>query len=355
MNILNKPPELSKVATTPGHITSGVPAEPPSASELGPVGRFIQENFLHYNAGTVKDAGDAYRDLMEKGGKGFLAMAGAMSTAELGISLAKMIREGKIHAISCTGANLEEDVFNLVAHDKYLRLPSYTDLTAEDDKLLGEEGLPRVTDASIPEREAMNVIEEIMKEYWFDASEDGESFFPYEYLFRAIRDGELEDSYEIDPQNSWMVAASDKNIPIFVPGWEDSTLGNMFASLVFKGEIDPHCVKGGIEQMVELAHWYLENSKGAGGFIELGGGIAADYSICVVPMLKEDLKMGDKVPFWAYYLQVCDAHTSYGGYSGAEPNEKVSWMKLEPKTPRFSIQSDATVIAPLFFAYVLGE
>ncbi len=353
-----KPPEgLRKETLVPGHQVGGMPSQiDEKDSSLGTVGTFIEKNFRHFNAATLHEAAEAYKNLLDRGGKGFLAMAGAMSTAEIGISLAEMIRRGKIHAISATAANVEEDLFNLIAHSKYLRLPSYSDLTPADDVLLGKKGLPRVTDTSIPEREAMKVVEEIISEYWEEADENGQSYFPHEFFYRCIKDEELEDHYEIDPKDSWMVAAAERNLPLYVFGWADSTMGNVFASKVFKGEIeDPHTVKGSIQYMVHLAHWYLANSHGEGiGFIELGGGIAADGPICVVPMLKEDLKMGDKVPYWAYYLQVCDAHTSYGGYSGADPNEKLSWMKLEPSTPRFSVQSDATIVAPLLFAYVLG-
>ena len=56
---------------------------------------------------------------------------GAYATA-----LAEMIRQDKVHAIVCTGANLEEDIFNLVAHDYYERVPHYRHLTADDEQAL---------------------------------------------------------------------------------------------------------------------------------------------------------------------------------------------------------------------------
>jgi deoxyhypusine synthase len=62
-----------------------------------------------------------------------ITLAGAMSTGELGISLAEMIRQGKVDIISCTGANLEEDVMNLVAHSHYKRIPNYRDLTPQQE------------------------------------------------------------------------------------------------------------------------------------------------------------------------------------------------------------------------------
>jgi deoxyhypusine synthase len=316
----------------------------------------MEANYHHFNAMTCVEASQAFCSLIENGGKMFLAMAGAMSTAEIGISLAEMIRKGKIHAICCTGANLEEDIFNLVAHSKYLRLPSYRDLTAEDEKILEEEELPRVTDTAIPEKAAMNLIEDIIGDYWREADAAGEAYFPHEYLYRLLREGKLDDDFDIDPKNSWMLAAAEHDIPIFVPGWEDSTLGNVFAAYCLKGEIhDSHCVKGGIEYMKSLAEWYEENSDGEGvGFFQIGGGISGDFPICVVPMLRLDIGRGDDIPFWSYFCQISDSTTSFGSYSGAVPNEKITWSKLSEDTPRFVIESDASIVAPLVFAYVLG-
>ena len=352
----NKPPELRKEPTMPGHQEGGVPAEPPSPSKLGPVGKFITDNYHHFNAATVKEASEAYCALIDKGGKMFLSMAGAMSTAELGISLAEMIRQGKVCAICCTGANLEEDIFNLVAHSKYLRLPSYRDLTPEDEQILLDGNLPRVTDTCIPEKAAMKVIEDIVIEYFREADAAGESYFPHEYLYRMIRDGRLDDDFEIDPAHSWMLAAAEKDLPIYVPGWEDSTLGNMFAAHCIKGDFASSIVKGGVEYMMDLAEWYQREMDGPGiGFFQIGGGIAGDFSICVVPMLKVDLGMDEKIPFWAYFCQIGDSTTSFGSYSGAVPNEKITWDKLAPETPRFMIESDATIVAPLIFSYVLGR
>jgi deoxyhypusine synthase len=341
----------------PGHEQGGMPATMDEKHPgLGPVGRFVERNFRHFNAATTHEAAEAYADLIDRGGKMFLAMAGAMSTGELGISLAEMIRREKVHAICCTGANLEEDVFNLVAHSKYLRLPAYRDLTPEDEEAILDAELARVTDTCIPERDAMNKIEDIVKEYWHEADENEESYFPHEYLYRCLKEGALDDEFDIDPRDSWMVAAAERDLPIFVPGWGDSTLGNMFASLCVKGDIkDSHCVKGDIDYMVELCFWYKKTAKGAGiGFFQIGGGIAGDFPICVVPLLRNDLRDED-TPLWSYFCQISDSTTSFGSYSGAVPNEKITWEKLGKETPRFVIESDAAIVAPLIFAYVLGQ
>jgi len=348
-------PGMRKEPLIPGHEEGGTITEAPE--KLGPLGKFMERNFLHYNAGNIIDASRGYCDVIDSGGKMFVSLAGAMSTAELGISLAEMIREGKIHGISCTGANLEEDLFNLVAHSKYLEIPSWRDLTPKDEKALLNAELPRVTDVCIPEEEAMNKVSSVILEYWQEADEKGQSYFPHEYLCRALTDGKFDDDFEIDPKDSWLYAAAKKNIAIYVPGWEDSTLGNMFAACLLRGEVsNPHIVRGGIEYMAHLCDWYVNESKGAGiGFFQIGGGIAGDFPICVVPLLKVDLKLDDKIPLWSYFCQISESHVSYGGYSGAVPNEKITWMKLGPETPRFVIESDATIVAPLMFAYVLGK
>jgi deoxyhypusine synthase len=217
----------------------------------------------------------------------------------------------------------------------------------------------RVTDTCIPEMEAMRRIENVVLEEWVAADKAGERFFPHEFMYKILRDGKLKDSYQIDPRNSWMVAACEKNLPMIVPGWEDATLGNMFAGHCISGDVkNVHTVRTGIEYMMELAEWYTNNARPMGelgsiGFFQIGGGIAGDFPICVVPMLHQDLQRTD-VPLWGYFCQISDSTTSYGSYSGAVPNEKITWGKLGAETPKFIVESDATIVAPLIFAYLLG-
>jgi deoxyhypusine synthase len=320
----------------------------------GPVSQFIDRHYRHFNAAALRDAADGYVRHLDAGGKMIVTLAGAMSTAELGVSLAEMIRRDKVHAISCTGANLEEDLFNLVAHDHYERIPRYRELSAADEQALLERHLNRVTDTCIPEEEAMRRIERIVADRWEAADRAGERRFPHEFLYDLLRDGSLRHYYQIDPRDSWMVAAAEKNLPIFVPGWEDSTLGNVFAAMCLNGRINsPTTVKGGIEYMMTLARWYeAVTAEVSIGFFQVGGGIAGDFPICVVPMLSQDLYRPD-IRLWGYFCQVSDSTTSYGSYSGAVPNEKITWGKLGPDTPSFVIESDATIVVPLIFAKVL--
>jgi deoxyhypusine synthase len=315
---------------------------------------FMKHHYRHFNAAALVDAADAYVEQISNGHKMMITLAGAMSTAELGLSLAEMIRQDKVQIITCTGANLEEDIFNLVAHDHYKRVPNYRDLSPEDEMALLNDHYNRVTDTCIPEEEAMRRIERQLLEVWTKAKNDNKRYFPHEYLYQIIRSGALDDYMQINPEDSWMVAASEKNIPIIVPGWEDSTTGNMFAAHCMRGEFESSTVKSGIEYMMFLADWYTKNAGDKGvGFFQIGGGIAGDFPICTVPMLRQDMEM-EKTPFWSYFCQISDSTTSYGSYSGAVPNEKITWEKIDVDTPKFVIESDATIVAPLIFAYVLG-
>jgi deoxyhypusine synthase len=190
------------------------------------------------------------------------------------------------------------------------------------------------------------------------AAEAGERRTPAGVLLEVLDDPTLEQHYQIDPTNSWMLAAKEMGIPVFAPGWEDSTTGNIFAANVMMGNVCSHtCVKTGTEQFQALIEWYEENHGNGGhpsvGFFQIGGGIAGDFAICAVPCITQDLQR--EVPYWGYFCQITDARPSYGGYSGAPANEKITWGKLAGATPRFDINSDAAIVAPLIFGYVLGD
>ena len=322
---------------------------------LGPISTFLKHHFRHFNAAALVDAAEGYIRHLDKGGTMLVTLAGAMSTAELGVSLAEMIRRGKVHAISCTGANLEEDVFNLVAHDYYERVPHWRDLSVQDEQALLDRHMNRVTDTCIPEEEAMRRIESVILREWMAADSKGERLFPHQFFYRILQSPDLQKSFQIDRADSWLFAAMERNLPIFVPGWEDSTLGNMYAGHCISGDVkNVHTVRTGIEYMISLADWYTRTCKESSiGFFQIGGGIAGDFPICVVPMLRQDLQRKE-TPLWGYFCQISDSTTSYGSYSGAIPNEKITWEKLAVETPKDLIESDASIVAPLLFARVLG-
>jgi deoxyhypusine synthase len=316
-----------------------------------PILELLVRDYKNFNARATRDALIAYWRHIEGGGRMFWAVAGAMSSAQLGVTLAPAIRAGLIHGISCTGANLEESLFRLVAHDHYKDFPDYRYFTKQDDTKILEDRMRRVTDTSIPEDEAFRVVEKSIVPTWKKATEKGERRFWHEYFYELIQ--------SVDPKlhqgsadECWLLAAAKAKLPIVVPGYEDSTFGNIFASHVKHGECGASISKSGIEYMAAFYDQYRELSSGAGvGFFQIGGGIAGDFPICVVPSIKYDLEQPVKP--WAYFCQISDSTTSYGSYSGATPNEKITWDKLTEETPMFVIESDATIVAPLILSALL--
>lgn len=312
---------------------------------------FVLKNYKNFNARSTRDALLAYHRHIQAGGKMFWAVAGAMSSAQLGITLAPAIRAGLVHGLSVTGANLEESLFRLVAHKSYVDFPDYRYLTKKDDTKILEDRMRRVTDTSIPEDEAFRVVEKFIVPAWKRATEKNERHFWHEYFYELIQ-SLPSNLHEGVTEDCWLLAAAKAKLPIVVPGYEDSTFGNIFASHVKLGECSASIAKSGIEYMGAFYDQYRELSSGAGvGFFQIGGGIAGDFPICVVPSIKYDLEQ--PVRPWAYFCQISDSTTSYGSYSGATPNEKITWDKLTEDTPMFVIESDATIVAPLVLTALL--
>lgn len=314
----------------------------------------MDRNFLHFNSRETVDAAKAWREHDKKGGKMFLAMGGAMSTAQIGVSLAEMIRKDKIHGICCSANNLEEDIFNLIGRSSYYSVPNYKDLTPEREKDLYNKNYSRITDICIPNNVFLYIREKILP-FWKKADQNHERFFPFDFFYQLFESRVLEEDFNVDVKNSWVFAAFEKKLNIYTPGYEDCTTGNMFTACVMEGLVKKiDTIKSGFEQMELLANWYENESKNHSiGFFQIGGGVSGDFPICVVPMLQQDLKRS--VPYWGYFAQIGDSTTSYGSYSGAVPNEKITWGKLDIDTPKFMINSDATIVAPLIFNYVLNN
>ena len=302
---------------------------------------FIESHYQHFNAGELSRCTRSLIEFSNSGGKLVIALAGAMSTAQIGRSLAPVILAGKVHSISCTGANLEEDLFLLLAGDKYETVEDWRSQSAMEDYDLNLRGMNRVTDVCIPEDAAIRRVESMILEIWKE-----EPRLPHEHLYALLERIELGPRSE----NSWLLAAKQMNIPILVPGWEDSTLGNLFAAACIRGDLTPDMVRSGVHYMIDFSDWYKSQTDPV-GFLQIGGGIAGDFPICVVPMLNQDL--GEQVSLWSWFGQISESSTSFGGYSGAPPNEKISWGKIGIDTPRFVIESDATIVLPLILTCLL--
>jgi len=320
-----------------------------------PVSEFLESHFRHFNAREVLEAAKGYVRFMDTNeGSMMVSMAGAMSTAEIGKTLAPLIRNGYVQAISSTGANIEEDLFNLLGNSRYEEARQWRYLSMEDDHALLKQGLNRVTDTCIPE-DVMLELHSALLECWHRAAHNGQRFFHWEYIYQLVQANWFDSRCDVPLQDSWVIAACDMGIPIYTPGAEDSTLGNMFCSDVMQGRLPSHTLlKSGTEQFEHLSRWYLQEQKAHDvGFFQIGGGVAGDFAMCVVPSLIQDHQLQCK--HWRYFTHIGDAVTSYGGYSGCPANEKVTWDKLDPDTENYTINSDASIVAPLIFQYVVEQ
>lgn len=309
---------------------------------------FVMKTFHHFNAGALKRALIDYYDLVVKReGRMFLAMAGAMSSGKLGIVIAEAIRRGLIHGMSVTGANLEESLFRLVADNDYKAFPNYRFHSLQDETSILKAKMRRVTDVTIPEDEAFRKVEKYLVPMWNEASSRQNRMFWYEFFYLLLRNESLTTEFQSDPGDCWLLEAARHNLPLIVGGYADSTFGNIFAAHCVSTGCNPLIAKSDIEQFMHFYEIYEGLSEGSGvGFFQIGGGIAGDFPICVVPSRIYDLEDPSTKP-WAYFCQISDSVTSYGGYSGATPNEKITWDKLTENTPMHVIESDATIVFPI--------
>ena len=347
-------PENNKVST--GALSADV------KKSSAPVSAFAERVLLHCNGGSTKEAALWLKNHLAKGGKLVVTLAGALSSFQIGVTLAELIRKDKVHLISATAANHEESYYRYAAHSHYAYIPRYTELTPEQEAELRDAGLRRITDTFLPEDESVRLMEPHLLKMWQSAQKKGERYFPHEYFRRLFSEKLINADPAANPADCWAYAAYEKNIPVIIPGFEDSTMGNIFSSYTYSGPhkkksdiiIDAKVMKSGLEYFHLLYDWYMETSKNHPiAFLQLGGGIAADFPICVAPSLKHDLKLHHKVRDWAGFIEIGSSPMSYGSYSGAGGKEKITWDKLSTKSYYQIIQSDVTVAFPWIAAVLL--
>jgi deoxyhypusine synthase len=327
-----------------------------------PVSKFAERTLLHCNGGSTMEAALWLKNHLNNGGKLVITLAGALSSFQIGVILAELIRKDKVHLISTTGANHEESYYRYVAHSHYANIPRYTELTPEQEAELRDAGLRRITDTFLPEDESVRIMEPHLLKMWQEAQDKNERYFPHEYFRRLFEEKLIQPDPKANPDDCWAYAAFEKNIPIVIPGFEDSSMGNIFAAYTYNGShkkkdslvLDGNVMKSGMEYFHSMADWYMKESKDAPiAFLQLGGGISADFPICVVPFLKSDLKVEGKVRDWEGFIEIGSSPMSYGSYSGAGGKEKITWDKLSTESYYQIIQSDITVAFPWIAAVLL--
>lgn len=350
--LIEEEPNAKTTGTVSGHVKNAG----------APVSAYAQRTLNHLNGGSTYQAALWLKNHLKKGGKIVVTLAGALSSFQVGVMLAELIRKNKVHLVSATGANHEESYYRYVAHSHYAYIPRYTELTPEQEAELRDAGLRRITDTFLPEDESVRIMEPHLLKMWQEAQDNGESYLPHEYFRRLFAEKLIKPDPKANPLDCWAYAAYEKNIPIVIPGFEDSTMGNIFASYTYQGALkkkgdvvlDGKIMKTGLDYFHLMYDWYMQEAKNSPiAFLQLGGGIAADFPICVVPSLKHDLH-NPKVRDWAGFVEIGSSPMSYGSYSGAGGKEKITWDKLSTQSYYQIIQSDVTVAFPWIAAVLLG-
>ncbi len=340
-----------------------------------PVSNFLVNTKRHCNGGRTVDAGLWLKSHCDDGGKLFVTMSGAGSSFQMGIVLSELIRAGKVAAISVTGANMEESLYRLLANSHYAYIRDYTSLTQEQELELDHAGFRRITDTFLPEEESVRVVLDPLMDLWREAEEKGECLHWHEFFFRLFERELIKPDPTASVKDCWLYQAWKHGVHVVVPGWEDSTMGNIFTHATYSGAhefleryvlekpISSQVVKHNHEYMHSLAAWYMDNTKTKKlAFLQLGGGIAADFPICVVPHLKKDFLAGQTlsdqerfIPTWAGFVEIHLTPMSAGSYSGAGHMEKITWGKFQPGSFGMQIFGDFTSIFPDIAALILGK
>lgn len=349
--------------------------DPQVHPDMGPVTSFLVSKKIHCNGGATVRSGLYLRQHLLNGGKMFLTMSGAGSSFQMGKTISELIRAGKVHGISVTGANMEESLYRYVAHSQYAYIPKYAKLTAEQEEELRTVGIRRITDTFLPEEESVRVVLDALMQLWTQAQEQGKSYLWHEYFFQLFERGLVQKDPEAREEDCWLFNAWKYKIPVYVPGWEDSTMGNIFTHACYTGEhpflaqykleepISKDVVKRNFEYMHHIAERYMDTAKSDSriAFLQLGGGIAADFPICVVPHIKHDFLAEEpdatkdaSVQPWACFVEINSGDMSYGSYTAAGYDEKITWDKFAPGSFGQQIHGDYTVIFPDIAALIMN-
>ena len=340
-----------------------------------PITNFLVYTKRHCNGGKTIDAGLWLRKFLKRGGKLFLSMGGAGSSFEMGIVISELIRAGKLHGISVTGANMEESLYRYVAHRHYANIPGYMELTPKEENELREAGLRRITDTFLPEDESVRKILPKLEKLWRKSQKENKSYLWHEFFFQLLEHNLIKKDLKANEDDCWLYQAWKYKIPVYVPGAEDSTMGNISTHACYSGNhpllskyklknpINPSIIKHGFAYMHHLAEWYVDNTKDSSiAFLQMGGGIAGDFPICIVPHLKHDymhaepMEVKDKlIRPWASFTEIHSSPMSFGSYSGAGWKEKITWDKLPTDAFGIQIFGDYTEHFPDIAAIILEK
>src|SRR5262245_16143591 len=321
--------------------------DPPALDGQAPLARVIDEAFLSYNAGRLREACRLYatKMLAEDTVVG-LSLSGALTPAGLGIScLVPLVEANFVDWVVSTGANLYHDTHFALDMEMHQSRPGLNDLALREHQVI------RIYDIVFDYENLLGT------DSFYRSLCRGEAFqktlgtAEFDYLvgkYVAAR----EDSSGRKAQ-SLLAAAYRAGVPMFTSSHGDRSIGMNLAALTLEGNalrIDP---LRDVNQSAAIV-WDAKKKGGKSAVLILGGGSPKNFILQTEPQIQEVLGLQESGH--DYFLQVTDARPDTGGLSGATPGEAMTWGKVDPEQLPDTVTCyvDSTVALPLLTVYALG-
>ena len=273
----------------------------------------------------------------------FLTISGAMTVAKMDLVICDMIESRLIDAISSTGALMAHGLVSSIGLKHYKYNPAF------DDTALAHRKLNRVTDTLEPETN-LDSVEVVVGEVISQL--DGSRPISPTVLHRLIGK-HLSERYP--NERGILKSAYLCGVPVFVPAFVDSELGN---------DVYIHNIKrkrGGKKPiLMDLESDSRELVKlvtGAKrfGIFTVGGGVPRNNVQNVAPLIEiinERLDMNMPQRRFTYGIRICPDRPHFGHLSGCTYSENESWRKAAKNGIYAEIQADATQVWPFLVKYI---
>ena len=312
---------------------------------------------MGYNAKRLAEACHLFKSMLDGNSTVCLTLAGAMTPVGMGGGIIKMMEKGFVDWIVTTGANTYHDL-----HFAY-QLPVHQGDQCADDNELAEHDVVRIYDVYIDMQRTLIAQDNIIQALTGKAVEDNKfpAKFSTAYYYKTLGEGVWETAK--NPDRSFIASASKNKVPVFVPGFADSSVGMGTSYLPILANrnsgsfdldpedfVDPSPTMDVLESAAIVHDSMIHDISR--GVIEVGGGVPKNFLQQTGPMISQIIGM--ECPGENYVIQVTVDRPDTGGLSGATINEGKSWGKI-PRAGEGNVVPylDATVGIPIIFAYAL--
>jgi len=318
---------------------------PPALTSGTSITELVDEVFLSYNAGRLREACRLFTSKMLAADTTVgLSLSGALTPAGLGASsLVPLIEAGFVDWIVSTGANLYHDTHFALGMAMHQARPGLNDFQLRENQVI------RIYDIVFDYQNLLGTDEfyrTLCRGEEFQKPLGTAEFHHLVGKYVAKREEQTG-----APGRSLLAVAYRRGVPIFSPSPGDSSIGMNLAALQLEGSalgIDP---LRDVNQSAAIV--YDAKRQGRSAVLILGGGSPKNFILQTEPQIQEVLGLPESGH--DYFLQVTDARPDTGGLSGATPQEAMTWGKVDPKQLPDSVTCylDSTVALPLLTLYAL--